>query len=256
MTGSRAVRILLIAGLCGQLVACASPGPTSGGVSGDLDTQQGERPSDLYVSLAAEYYRIGQLDAAVDRAQKALEIDSGSGRAHYIMAIIKQRLGENAQAETHFKQAVALEPGSGEIRNAWGAFLCSQNRYAEADAQFTAALSNPLYKTPDLALTNAGACAIRAGDLAKSEGYLRQALSRDASFGPALYAMAELQYKRGDHKSARTYIERLMQTTQMTPQTLLLGVQIEKALGNRKQAQTYAQFLRQRFPDAPENLKL
>lgn len=250
-------RLLLALALCAALGACASAGPkTTGEGVGKLSAQEHDSPADLYVALAAEYYRIGQLDAAMDRARRALEVDRRNGRAHYVMAIIQQRLGELVPAEEHFRRALELEPDSGDIRNAWAAFLCARGRYEEADKQFNQALANPLFATPALALTNAALCALSAGDPAKGEQYLRQALGRSPSFGPALYQMAKLHYERGNYGIARGYIERLLETAQVTPQTLTLAIRVERALGNRKQAKAYAKYLRESFPDAPELMQL
>ncbi|MEY6432451.1 type IV pilus biogenesis/stability protein PilW [Thioalkalicoccus limnaeus] len=251
-----AVRLIAMAALSVLLGACASTGDTVDDGVTRFTTQQRESPGDLYVALAAEYYRMGQMEAALERAQRALQIDNRNGRAHYLMALILQSIGEDTSAARHFEQAISLEPQNGDFRNAWGAFLCRQGRYAEADAQFTEALANPLFAAPAVTLTNAAVCAINSGDPTKGEGYLRQALAREPNFAPALLRMAEIEYQRGDHRTARGYLERLMQTGPVTPQALLLGVRVERALGNRQGAQTYAQYLRQAFPEAPENNEL
>ena len=251
------IHLLLIASLCAPLGGCATTEPKATGEGiGKLSAQEADSPADLYVALAAEYYRIGQLDAALDRATRAVETDKSNGRAHYVMGIVLQRLGEQGMAEKHFEQAIELEPSNPDIRNAWGAFLCGQGRHAEADEQFAKALANPLFATPALALTNAGLCAMSAGNEAKGEEYLRQALSRDPGFAPALYQMAELNYERRNYKTAHDYIERLLRAAPVAPKSLALAIRVEKALGNRKQATAYTKYLRQSFPDAPELMQL
>lgn len=255
MIAAAPVKLAIALAIGALLGACATAGPqTTGAGLGKLDAQEADSPSDLYVALASEYYRIGKMDAALDRARRALAIDDKSGRAHYVMAIVLQQLGENDAAENHFKQALELEPNNGDILNAWGVFLCSQGRYAEADAQFQGALANPLFGSSALALTNAGLCALRAGNRSKGERYLQRALARNANFAPALYRLAEMHYQHGEYQSARDYLKRLLDQPQVTPQSLLLGVRVEKALGNTKQANTYKQYLRQSFPNASETL--
>jgi len=249
------IKLVMAIALGALLGGCATSGlqKTGEGI-GKLDAQEADSPSDLYVALASEYYRIGKMDAALDRARRALAIDDKSGRAHYVMAIVLQQLGESDAAEKHFKQALELEPNNGDIRNAWAVFLCSQGRYSEADTQFQQALDNPLFASPALALTNAGLCALGANDQGKGERYLQRALTRDANFAPALYRLAEMHYQRGEYQAAQGYLKRLLEQPQVTPQPLLLGVRVEKALGNRKQAKTYEQYLRQSFPNVSETL--
>lgn len=255
-TARRLASSVAMAGLATLLAACATGGGTVDDGVTRFATQQRESPGDLYVALAAEYYRMGQMEAALERSQRALQIDNRNGRAHYLMALILQSLGEETSAAKHFEQAISLEPQNSDFRNAWGAFLCRQGRFAEADAQFMQALANPLFAAPAVTLTNAAVCAINSGDPTKGEGYLRQALTREPNFAPALLRMAEIEYQRGDHRTARGYLERIMQGGPVTPQALLLGVRVERALGNRQGAQTYAQYLRRAFPDAPETIEL
>jgi len=219
-----------------------------------LDTQ--DSPGDLYVAMAAEYYRLGQLDAAVRRGEQAIQEDNKNPRAYYVMAVIYQRIGQNARADEYFKQALEFSPKNPDILNAYGGFHCSQRRYAEADAQFAKALENPLYKTPWVTMTNAGTCAASAGNPAKAETEFRRALNANPRFGPALIKMADIEYKRGNAKGAKGYLDRFFQTNAPTSDALALAIRTERKLGNRKGAETYEQVLRKNFPTAPETLEL
>ncbi len=244
--------------LCSLLLALSACGGgdkvREGDASFGLDAQ--DSPGDLYVAMAAEYYRLGQMDAAMRRAQQAIEEDDKNPRAHYMIAVIYQQIGENERADSHFKRALELSPNNPEVHNAYGTFHCNQRRFAEADAEFAKALDNPLYSTPWLAMTNAGTCAASAGNLSKAEGQYRKALAANPRFGPALFRMAELEYQRGDTKAAKSYIDAFFQSSAATPGALILGVRIERKLGNRNAAATYEQVLRKSFPDAPEILEL
>ncbi len=256
MTRRRFVLALASLTLVVLLSACSHAQIRDGDATGELGAVRTDSPADSYVAMAAEYYKRGQMDVALQRAKQAIEVDSNNGRAHYMIALLYQRLGENALAERHFSEAARLEPKNPDIRNAWGTFYCSQNKQAEAEAQFKAALANPLYGTPEVALTNAAICASRGGDKAKAEGYLRRALTSNPRFPPALSEMASLEYERGNYKAAEGFLNRYFQIAPPTPRTLLLGVRVERKLGSSKQAATYAQLLRKKFPDAPEVLAL
>jgi type IV pilus assembly protein PilF len=242
--------VLLLAAL---LTGCASSATREeeGGFAGDYDS-----PADLYVALAAEYYRQGQLDAALQRAKRGLDLDSRNARAHYMLGILYQRIGENAKADSHFAEAAKLEPKNPDVQNARGTFFCSQKKYREADEQFRKASSNPLYGTPWVALTNAGLCARKAGNQQQAESYLQRAISANPRFGPALREMADLNYQRGNYKAARSYLDRYFQSNQPTPQALLLATRVERKLGARKRASTYESMLRKGFPDSAEVLSL
>lgn len=248
----RATRLFRLLLVCGLLSACASKQPRHG----ELYEGQADSPADLYVAMAAEYYKRGQMDAALQRALHALDEDDNNAQAHSMLAIIYQRLGKPELADKHFRSAVAISPNDPEIRNAWGSFFCNQRKAAEADKQFNEALKNPLYKTSWVALTNAGVCALRVNNRSKAEQYFRRALSANPRFAPALYQMAQVDYDMGRYKSARTFLDRYFASAPPTPATLLLGVRVERKLGNRKRAKTYAELLRKRYPDAPEVIYL
>lgn len=251
MNDRRTVRILCALLVCGLLCACASKSHHD-----ELPAGQGESPADLYVAMSAEYYKRGQMDAALKRAVHALDEDDDNARAHYMIAIIYQRLGKMELADKHFRTAVEIDPSDPEIRNAWGTFFCNQRKTAEAEQQFSAALKNPLYKTPWVTLTNAGVCALRANNRAKAEENFRRALTANPGFGPALYQMAEMDYNMSRYTSARTFLDRYFQSAPATPAALWLGVRIERKLGNSKRADSYAELLRKRYPDAPEVINL
>lgn len=213
-------------------------------------------PGDLYVAMAAEYYRLGQLEPALRRAEQAIAEDAKNPRAHYMLAVIYQQIGQVQRADDSFKQALELSPNNSDVRNAYGTFHCSQKRYAEADTQFTKALENPLYTTPWVAMTNAGICAASAGNPTKAETEYRRALNANPRFGPALIKMAEIDFKRGDVKGAKGYMDRYFQSNSPTPYALALGIRAERKLGNKTGAATYEQVLRKSFPNAPEVLEL
>jgi type IV pilus assembly protein PilF len=222
----------------------------------DLGLDQESSPADLYVNMAAAYYQRGQLDAALERGLRALREDKRNADAHYILAIVYRRLGKQAEAERHFGEALRLEPDNPEFLNAQGTTLCAERRYGEAVDLFKQAVANPLYQTPEVALMNASDCSRRAGRSTDAERFLRESLSRNANYPPALLAMARLNQERGDHQAAREYMGRYGRVGRATPDALLLAYRIERGLGNADAAKALADALRTRFPDAPQVMEL
>jgi type IV pilus assembly protein PilF len=258
MRSARLTGFAPLIGICVLLAACTSSGVKDGDATGDLGSarQENESPADLYVKLAVEYLKEGQTETALRKIKKGLDADPKNAQAHNVLALIYHRLGENVLAEKHYKTAVRLQPKDPYVLNAYGSFLCDRRQFAEAETQFNRALANPLYPTPWVAHTNAGICARRANNTSRAETHLRQALAANPSYGPALSAVAEMEYLRGRNKSARSYLDRYFKVARPTPQVLLLGVKVERSLGSRKRANTYAQLLRKSYPDSPEALQL
>ncbi|NEX17090.1 MAG: type IV pilus biogenesis/stability protein PilW [Halochromatium sp.] len=220
------------------------------------EVPEGESPADLYVDLATEYIQRGQLDTALGRAKQAVEADRKSPRAHYILAIIYQRLGDRQKAQREIAEAVKRAPQNPDYRNAWGAMLCADGQYEAGLREIKSALADPLYQGPEVALMNAADCSRQAGRRGDVERYLHQALERNPNFGPALLELSKLAYQRGDFQSARSLMTRYSRTGATTPEALLLAARIERQLGNVKLARTLENALRARYPNAPEVTEL
>jgi type IV pilus assembly protein PilF len=242
------VRLAALCGMCLALAACGHHFTRKANDSIALDAQNS--PGDLYVAMAAEYYRLGDMDGALRRAEQAITEDKSNPRAYYVLAVIYARLGQNARAEENFQKALEISPNNPDILNAYGTYFCAQRRYPEAQAQFAKAIANPLYADPWLSMTNAGTCAAGAGNTAQAETEYRRALSANPRFGPALFKMADLEFNRDNLKGAKAYLDRFFQASTPTPEALLLGIRTERKLGNAKAAATYEQVLRTSYPDA------
>lgn len=231
--------------------------PESIGRLADSDPVGKERDTaEIYVSLAVEYLRHREYESALENARRAEQTDPSSASAQNVLALIYEQLGEIEAAQVHFQRSTRLAPKDPYIHNAYGAFLCKQGRRQEADREFQAALSNPLYRTPSVALTNAGICALRSHDLKKAEAYLLRALKADKANALALYTMAEVRHKGDNQYEAYTYLERYHELIKPSAKSLWLGIQIARAHGDRNAAASYELLLRSNFPDSEEYAKL
>jgi type IV pilus assembly protein PilF len=206
----------------------------------------------INVRLGLEYMRQGQLAIAQEKIDKALQQDPRNASVQLGAGLLYEQLREPKQAEKHFREAVRLEPKNPDAHNALGAFLCRNGEAKKGEAAFLEAAGNPIYRTPEVALTNAAVCARKDGRLDKSEEYLRQALARRSSYAEALVQMAGVSYERGSLMQARAFIERYLGTAPATADVLLLGYQIETGLGDAQAAERYADRLRTSHANAPE----
>ncbi len=214
------------------------------------------RLAELHLELGASYMREGKYDLALNRLQRALEADPSSAAAHNAIALLYERLNEESKAEEHYKDAVRLKPDFSPAHTNYGSFLCKTNRPAQAEAQFQAAVKNPLYDTPEVAYTNAGLCMLRYGEPDKAETYLRDALQKKPTMPIALLSMSELSYNKGRYLPARGYLQRYQEVGSPTAESLWLGVRIEKELGDKNALSSYEMLLRNNFPDSRETRML
>ena len=248
-----------IAALAALLGACASSGGTPPPVPRQPELPpakaQEVSPKDraaLHADIAAGYYERGRMDIALEELNEAATLDPANPRIYNYYGLVYTILGENAKAEQNFQRALALAPEDSDIRHNWGWYLCSNDRPRESIPEFEIALRNPLYKTPEIALTNAGRCSAAFGDVVNAESYYRRAVARSPNNAPAMYGLALLAFRAGKLDEARGWMKLLTQQPAPAPEALFLGMCIERKAGDRAAETTYISQLRNRFPDSAE----
>ena len=201
----------------------------------------------INLSLAQNYLQDGELSMALDRANRALATDPGSGSVHAMLGLIHDRIGNQPRATESFQRAIALSPNGGGVLNAYGTWLCSHGDYAGAAQQFARALADPFFTTPGLAHFNAGHCLLKAGQHAQAEVSLRRALDAPGSdLASALMSLAQATLAQGKLLEARGFIQR-RESMGATPDVLELAARIEEASGDTAAAARY----RRRLPGQP-----
>ncbi|HSS46026.1 MAG TPA: type IV pilus biogenesis/stability protein PilW [Burkholderiales bacterium] len=252
---------ILLLGLAAMLAGCVqervqttSTSPLEAPPAKQADAK---RRAQIHTELGSGYYERGQLGVALEELKEALRADSDYAQAYNVLGLVYMELREDADAERNFRQALKLAPLDSDTNNNYGWFLCQRKREQESIKYFLAALKNPLYATPEKSYANAGICARRNSDEAAAEAYFLKALRLRPDQQPALYNMADLKFKRGQHGEAKSYLVKYMQVTSVpTPESLWLGVRIERKLGDSNAEASYAAQLRKRYPDSRETRTL
>jgi type IV pilus assembly protein PilF len=247
--------ILVAAALA--LAACASKSPAPPAPAPEPPPVKAQEASPqerarIRTELAAGYYQRGQMDIALEELGNAKALDPSHAKIYDIYGLVYAMLGERAKAEENFRQALALAPDNSEIRENWGAYLCGTGRAREALPEFEQVLKDPLYRTPEIALINAGKCSAAVGDTKSAEEYLRRALSASPGNPTAAYNLALLAYRDKRMGEARAWMVPVMRQASPSPQALYLGVCIERKQGDREAERSYESQLRNRWPDSPE----
>ena len=158
---------LLFFALCG-LNACRSAGP-------QLDTLTQAEPDSTRqramrrLSLASAYFEQNQNDVAQQEVRAALQIDPQFAEAYSLLGLIHQREKAPALAQASFEQAISLASKSpmrsaelAAIQHNYGWFLCEQNRFSDAQAQFDQALAQSSYRHADKSRQATALCKARA----------------------------------------------------------------------------------------------
>jgi type IV pilus assembly protein PilF len=205
------------------------------------------------VALAIKYLQQGNRDVAMQKVQKAIQLDSNNADAYMAEALVYSADSDTDRADDAYHVAIRKAPDDPEIQNDYAVFLCQHGKAKESEKYFLEAAQNPHYSTPDAAYANAGVCATYVPDMAAAEQYFRRAININPNFPEPLYQLALLNYKQKKYLPARAFIERFNNVTpQQRPEALFLAVQIERALGDQQGAADYAKQLIKQFPNSPQ----
>ena len=203
--------------------------------------------------LAITYMKQDNLRAAREKADRALKQDPRSADVQMAAGFVYDRLGEDRKAAGHFEQAVKLgSKDNPDVLNNAAVFQCRKGDKKRGVELFLQAAASPLYRTPEVAYTNAGFCARADGRPADAERYFRQALALRPNLADPLYQLADLQFEAGNYLQARAFVQRYHEAAAATAASLWLGYRIERALGDSAAAESYARRLRMEFPTSVE----
>jgi type IV pilus assembly protein PilF len=208
------------------------------------------------MNLGAGYLRQGRPELAIERLQRSLQQNPKLADAHTYLAMAYAQLGGLEDAETHYKRATQLEPENSKAANSYAVFLCQQNRWPDAEPYFKRSVANLKYQTPEVAYTNAGRCALEAGDRVKAEENFRAALSRNPTYPEALASMLDMSYQDKKYLEARAFLQRYRDVKPPNAQVLWMCFNVEQQLQNRDSANRCAAQLRDTFPDSAELAQL
>jgi type IV pilus assembly protein PilF len=239
------LRNLLFLFVFALLSACASS-------PGDAPQGKNTEAAEFNVQLGIEYFGKGEYELADEKLRRALKQDPRSATAHWVFALLQQRLGEIDVAEKHFRKAISLDPKDSRAHNNYGTFLCNQNRIPEAEKEFLSAVKNPLYSEAASAYANAGICLLKVSDKVKAEEYFLKSLGRNASERSALYQMGLLSFERQEFDLASFYFQKYESVARHSSQSLWMAYQTEVHLGNNGKADSYAHQLKRTFPASQE----
>jgi type IV pilus assembly protein PilF len=227
-------------------VSTGGAGESEGVASSGAEFQRAK----IHTELGAGYYARGQYAVALQSLDKALAAEPAYAPAYNILGLVRAELREDQRAEEAFRRAIALQPQYSEAHNNYGLYLCQRGRVDDALPRFEAALSNPLYSTPERALINAGACSLSKGNVVGAEVFFMRALKRAPNNAYALLGMAEVDFRQNRLLAARVKLHQLADAGELNAQALWLGVRVERALGDRAAEVSYGTQLRRRFPEA------
>lgn len=247
--GLRKFRMVLVLLFIGMLASCVSTKEPS---KYQVDE---EKALNSHVTLALKYIDGKNRESARHHLRKAMDIDSRSVEANFAMAMLYQLEGETELAEKQFKKTLRLDSNYSRARNNYGVMLFEHDRYEDAYDQFERAGEDLDYDARPQALVNLGRTALKLGNVDKAEASFEHAARLSPAMAVVKYELAALNFDKQEYKTAKQYLDAYEQIARPVPQTLLLGIKIERVFGNANKEASYALLLKNKFPYSKEYLE-
>ena len=190
----------------------------------------------INAQLGTEYLRKGMLEEAKFKLERSLEQGDDIALAHSSYALLMVRIGDRNKARRHFKKALRLGDEDPDTFNNFGLFLCAEKEVEEALEYFERAHADPFYKTPEIALSNAGVCLSGAGRHDEGLAMVYKAIEANPEYGVPYYQRAHIRMTSGDVRGAKLDLENFHRRFGYTLGSLQLCLDVSRKLGQRQMA--------------------
>jgi type IV pilus assembly protein PilF len=198
------------------LVGCGASG------NNGAQAQSPERQSIAEYDVARDLLGKGQNRAALDHAQKAVELDEENAKALFLTSAIlgsfcNQDAGLRgpdcnvARAEDYARKAAKADPQFREAKNLLTQILIWQQKYDEAVRTIEPLTRDPAYIEAHLAWGNMGWALTLGGQLDRGLEALRNAVALQPKFCVGHYRLAVAEEKKGDAAGAEASLTRALE---------------------------------------------
>jgi type IV pilus assembly protein PilF len=242
---------LIAAATAAVLAGCATGEREGAQLAGDKQTDA-EKAGQLNKQLGTEYLRKGNLALAKEKLERAEKYNPRDAEVHSVLAVLYERLGNPKEVDDHYKAAIRLAPKDPQISNNYAVYLCRNGRPDEGVKRFIEAAQNPLYRTPEIAFSNAGVCLRSAKRLNEAATTFSRSLAIRPNNPEAVFQYADLELERGDLTKSRELIDKYLGTYDATPDLLLTAVRVTRAQSDRVAEEKYTRRLRVEFPNSQQ----
>lgn len=166
-----------------------------------------EKEADFYYKLGASYMREGEFQKAFVELQKAKTFDPENKEILNLLGLLYFQFEDYENAIKHFKKALSIDRKFSDARNNLGTVYATQKRWKEAIEEFKKAIENPLYQTPEVALTNLGFIYYRLKRFDEAIDAFNKALKRNPEFQRAYLGLALSYNKKARYGNAASFME-------------------------------------------------
>ena len=204
------------------------------------------------IQLGVAYLQQGNYPLAREKLERSLKQNPKDPDVHTSLGLLYDRVGETKLANKHFREALRLAPTNPDISNNYAIYLCKNNRVAEGVERFAAVAADKYYRTPEVALSNAGVCLRGAKRLDEAQAMFVKAIRAKPNYNEATVQLATLHVERGQIVEARKVVDTYLGAFRPDPEVLFAAVTVARAAKDKMSEEKFSRTLRLEFPDSAQ----
>lgn len=219
----------------------------------DLKQESSEvTASKANIQLGTAYLQQGNFALAKEKLEKAMAQNPRDPDVHTSLGLLYDRTGEVKLADKHFREALRLAPDRPDMSNNYAIYLCKNGRVDEGVAKFSTVAANKYYRTPEVALTNAGACLRGVKRYDEAQKTLAAAIKARPNYSEATVQLALVHLERSQVTEARQVVDTYIKAFRPNPDVLFTAVNVARAAKDKLAEEKYSRTLRMEFPDSAQ----
>ena len=204
------------------------------------------------IQLGIAYLQQGNYTVAREKLERSLKQNPKDPDVHTTLGLLYDRTGEPKLADKHYQQALKLAPDNPDVSNNYAIYLCKRGRVDEGVERFSAVVANKYYRTPEVALTNAGVCLRNAKRLDEAQAKFIGAIKLRPDYSEATVQLANLHIERGQVPEARKVVDSYLGAFRPKPDVLFAAVTVARAAKDKMSEEKYSRALRLEFPESAQ----
>jgi type IV pilus assembly protein PilF len=204
------------------------------------------------IQLGVAYLQQGNYPLAREKLERSLKQNPKDPDVHTTLGLLYDRTSEPKLADKHFREALRLAPDKPDVSNNYAIYLCKNGRVDEGVERFSVVASNKYYRTPEVALTNAGVCLRGAKRYDEAQARFTRAIKIKPNYSEATVQLATMQVERGQVPEARKVVDTYLVAFKPNPDVLYAAVTVACAAKDRMNEEKYSRALRLEFPDSAQ----
>jgi len=242
---STALIAVLLAALLGGCVSADGKRPVK-------EENADETAAKYNIQLGTAYLQQGNYAVAREKLERSLKQNPRDPDVHTSLGLLYDRTSEPKLADKHYREALRLAPENPDIINNYAIYLCKSGRVDEGVERFSTVAASKYYRTPEVALTNAGVCLRGAKRLDEAQRMFLGAIKARPNYSEATVQLVSLHIERAQFVEARKLVDTYLGAFRPNPDVLFAAVNVARAAKDKMAEEKFSRALRMEFPESAQ----